>query len=714
MLKLYDKEHNAAGYIVNYRDCKTESDVESGDKTLSFTCLDKEHGLSNEMYIQTKEDEYVIKEISESSDGFPEIVAALNLEELEASAWQKFSVKDVTIDEAARVVLAGTGWAIGECDVAKKRNAGMIRLSSLGVIQKLCIAFMCEPVFDTIGKKVSFYEQRGEDKGTYFLAGLNLKKLQKKSSSYDFYTRIIPIGADDLTITSVNDGKNYLENYQYSSKVRTYIWEDDSYTDAEALKEDAEKKLDDLSKPEVSYEADVRDLAKQKPKYGILDYGLGDTVTIIDQATGIREKQRIKKITEYEANPDKNTCEMGNTFLTFEELQEKLQSAAEIVNYAFTDDGKIYVSEILNFEQGVSESTTVSQIKESVSSVQEETETAKSNIETMQGEVADVKKIVGEIDANYISTDDAAIKYAAIDFANIGEAAMAYFYAKSGLIKNVVVGDETITGELVGVTIKGDLIEGNTVAADKLVIKGEDGLYYKLNVDALGQTTASSDEKYQSGLDGEVLIKKSITAEKISVEDLVAFGATIGGFHIGENSIYSGEKDSVVSTTRGIYLDNDGQIAFGDGNNYVMFYKTTDGTYKLRIAAEEITFGTSGQSVADAFDSVKKDIEDMKDEVATVLQLESSRGTAFKNNAVSTTLSPVIYHGSKRILDIDGIKEVFGESAYLQWSWRRLDDDRYGVISADDRRLSAGGFLFELSPDDVDTQVTIMCELITD
>jgi hypothetical protein len=97
---------------------------------------------------------------------------------------------------------------------------------------------------------------------------------------------------------------------------------------------------------------------------------------------------------------------------------------------------------------------------------------------------------------------------------------------------------------------------------------------------------------------------------------------------------------------------------------------------------------------------------------ATLLKLESSRGMTFKNNSVSTDLSPIIYHGSKRIVDLDGLHEAYGPNAYLQWSWRRLDDDRYGIISAGDTRLSAGGFLFTVSPDDVDTQVTIMCELI--
>ena len=69
---------------------------------------------------------------------------------------------------------------------------------------------MCEVVYDTKKKTVSFYEQVGQDKGTFFLTGLNLKRLQRKGSSYDYYTRIIPIGQDGLTVESVNDGKNYI------------------------------------------------------------------------------------------------------------------------------------------------------------------------------------------------------------------------------------------------------------------------------------------------------------------------------------------------------------------------------------------------------------------------------------------------------------------------------------------------------------------------
>lgn len=91
---------------------------------------------------------------------------------------------------------------------------------------------------------------------------------------------------------------------------------------------------------------------------------------------------------------------------------------------------------------------------------------------------------------------------------------------------------------------------------------------------------------------------------------------------------------------------------------------------------------------------------------------ESSRGTVFKNDTVATVLSVVIYHGTQRITDSATMKSVFGNGAYLQWKWQRLDDEAYGVISSSDTRFGDNGFTFTLSPGDVDTKVTFMCELI--
>ena len=239
-----------------------------------------------------------------------------------------------------------------------------------------------------------------------------------------------------------------------------------------------------------------------------------------------------------------------------------------------------------------------------------------ANLRNLKSDYAQFEKTTtGELEATNAKIDGLDTKYANVDFSNIGKAAIERFYATSGIIKDLIVGDQTITGELVGITITGDLIKGNTIVADKLVIKGSDGLYYKLNTD--GVTTEKEQTEYNS-LNGQIIQAKSITATKIDVKDLVAFGATIGGFNIGQDSIFSGVKETVDNKSRGIYMDKNGQIAIGDVNNYIKYFKDTDGRYRLKISAASLEFNASGDSGEESKDleTVIKDINDKVDGIA--------------------------------------------------------------------------------------------------
>ena len=239
----------------------------------------------------------------------------------------------------------------------------------------------------------------------------------------------------------------------------------------------------------------------------------------------------------------------------------------------------------------------------------EATNVSVHNLEATYGDFASLTTDkLDALDATLKNADieNLSAKYANIDFSNIGKAAMEYFYANSGLIDDVIIGDGTITGRLVGVTISGDLIEGNTIVAEKLVIKGSDGLYYKLNTDGV---TVEKEQTDHNSLNGSIIKAKSITATKIDVQDLVAFGATIGGFHITDSAIYSGAKESVGNTTRGIFFGKDAQFAVGDSNNFLKFYKDSNGNYKLAISAESILFGTGKKSVETAITDVQTSVD---------------------------------------------------------------------------------------------------------
>lgn len=242
-----------------------------------------------------------------------------------------------------------------------------------------------------------------------------------------------------------------------------------------------------------------------------------------------------------------------------------------------------------------------------------------ADIATLKGYTADFTYVsadrltvaianIKELDTKKLSAEQADLKYANIDFTNIGEAAVKKIFSDSGIINDLVVSEGKITGELVGVTIKGDIIEGGTVKADKLVVKGSDGLFYKLNTD--GVTTTAEQTEYNS-LNGTVITAKSITAEKVSVDDLVAFGATIGGFHITDNAIYSGVKEAATNTTRGAYLDSNGQLSVGDASNFLRYYMDEDGNYKLEISASSLKFSASGKTVDEAISEVEGKIDNI-------------------------------------------------------------------------------------------------------
>ena len=406
MLKIFNQSHKAVGYIKKYRDCKIESVLSTAEKTLSFTYLGKAGKIDYEYYIQTPDAEYVVKAIRITSDGYPEYTATLNMEELEAKTWETFLAKDSSLRDTANLALAGTGWRVAECTVDKKRSMGLQNVTSKVVLQKICTVFMCEMQVDSKAKTVSFKEKFGEDKGVYFLQGLNLRKLTLSGDTYDFYTRIIPVGKDGLKITAVNDGKEYIDNFQYSKKIIPYIWQDTSYEDATAMMEDATEKLKDLSIPKKSYTVDVRDLAYRSAEYSILEYGLGDTITLIDRKTGIRDTQRITKIVEYPGNPDKNTCDIANTRETFDEIQSRLKEAASIIEAVKNLDGsingnavdKVTTDQILGFkdgvESGIQTSNTISGIKTDIKAV-----------------TADI----GTIQSTYLKAADADIKFATIE-----------------------------------------------------------------------------------------------------------------------------------------------------------------------------------------------------------------------------------------------------------------------------------------------------------
>ena len=331
-MQIFNDKKERVGILKDFKDRKIVKTLDSGDKELTFKYPSNGKQvdlLKEEYYIRTKEDEYVIRK-RKTGTQFNEYTAQLNVEELEGAVFPYgFESKEQTIRACLEFAFEGTGWKVGTCQIKKKRTINKDEETNAWEVLQDCLStYRVECKINSLTKTIDIYEQIGSYRGRYFIEGLNLKKLTVTSDTYDFYTRLIPLGKDGIGIEWL--GKPYLENYQYSSKIKTYVWSDERYTNTTSLIEDGIAKLDEMSKPYVAYKADVIDLARQSNKYrSVFDFDIGDTVWMISKKTHTKEKQRIVKLTEYPEAPRSNTVELSNATKTFAEVQQQATDKAK-------------------------------------------------------------------------------------------------------------------------------------------------------------------------------------------------------------------------------------------------------------------------------------------------------------------------------------------------------------------------------------------------
>lgn len=345
-MQIFNDKKQRVGILKGFKDRKIVKTLNSGDRELSFKYPsdgEKVDQLKEEYYIRTKDDEYVIRK-KKTGVQFNEYTAQLNVEELEGAVFPYgFESKEQTIRACLEFAFEGTGWKVGVCQITKKRTINKDEeTNAWDVLQDCLSTYRVECKIRSLEKTIDIYEQIGTDRGRYFIEGLNLKKLTVTSDTYDFYTRLIPLGKDGIGIEWL--GKPYLENYQYSSKIKTYVWSDERYTNTTSLIEDGIAKLEEMSKPYVAYKADVIDLARQSKKYSsVFDFDIGDTVWMISKSTKTKEKQRIVKLTEYPESPQSNTVELSNATKTFAEVQQEAtdQAKSEAIKIANSSVKKV-------------------------------------------------------------------------------------------------------------------------------------------------------------------------------------------------------------------------------------------------------------------------------------------------------------------------------------------------------------------------------------
>ncbi|MDH2337075.1 phage tail spike protein [Clostridium perfringens] len=465
MIELRDKDKNRVAGLVDYENLCIESVLDSGDKTLSFYYPKKGKyydEIVEEAYIRTKKDEFVVK-AREIDDDYSKFECSLNLEELEGNIFDRFESIEQTITLALNLAIAGTGWTVKDNTLKKRRTVRCTNKSSLEIVREIKKVYRVDIVFNTLRKQIEVYEHLGEDKGTYFIDSLNLIALQIQSDSRQYATRIIAEGKDGLSFSDINNGKNYVENYQYSNKIKTIYWKDERYSVKENLLDDARAKLEELSKPFRSYSARILNLAELNPKYkNILDYSLGDTITLLSKSNKLRDKQRIVKTLEYLQDHSRDTVELANAILKFEDIQQENQETTDTVNNITTDNGTVDGSTI--------DSITTKQIEDFEANVIKvaKLKAILAEIENLHVNKADIQNLnaviarIGTLEATKASITELNAIHAIIQQIKAGKADIADLnaaVAKVGILENkTAVLENALAGNLTAENFKANSI----------------------------------------------------------------------------------------------------------------------------------------------------------------------------------------------------------------------------------------------------------------
>ena len=437
MLQLYNVNHSKIDGLTYCKDIKREREL-SGFETLSFSYPQADAKcklIQNEGFVRTKDNEYVIKEVNPKTD-WTEVVCRVNTDDLYGKEFESFNLND-NLQNVANTALVGTGWTAWT-DITKVRNIKLKYKNAVSIVSEIIGIWNCDVWFDAINKIVYFYAAMGSDKGAYFIDRLNLKELEAQGTTYDFITRLIPLGEKNLDITSVNGGLNYIDNNKYSNKIITGYWRTKQYTDPQALKDDAIIRLNKYSQPVTAYSAKVIDLAKANPKYSILSYGLGDIVTLVDKIKGINTKVRIVKSTEYLLEPEKNEVEIANRKQLLQDMQISLMDAAETTdNITNGDGGTIDGSTIDSVD--TSQLTGIQNLK-LISAQITDLSTACATIFNAQITQATISTAqIGNLSATVATITNGIINNAKIDAANVNNLSTNYAHITNGIIDNASI-----------------------------------------------------------------------------------------------------------------------------------------------------------------------------------------------------------------------------------------------------------------------------------
>lgn len=332
-----DKNGAWEAVLENAFDIVVTSEVNGAD-TMEFYLPfhdPKRASLDNEKQVQIVNDVYRIRTLTDTKDTDGRIVTQVYAEAAfyDLSFSEEKAETDFNADTAEapmRYALSGTGWAVGIVTVSTKRTWTCSEKNALSILRATQNIHGGDLIFDCANRLVHLLTFGGKDSGALFAYRKNLKSIQRVVDTRSLVTRLYAYGKDGMTFASINNGREYVEDFSYTSEVRISTLDCSNFTNPYQMLEFAEMRLAQYAKPRISYVLSAMDLSALTG-YEHEAWDLGDIVTVDDKDLNLSVKTRVVRRQYNLQEPWKTVLELSTTLRELGDSSAQWDKAADML-----------------------------------------------------------------------------------------------------------------------------------------------------------------------------------------------------------------------------------------------------------------------------------------------------------------------------------------------------------------------------------------------
>ncbi|MDZ5782114.1 phage tail protein [Marinococcus luteus] len=315
---------------------KQETNAQEDTVTFLFPYNDdKRTELKGERTFRVAGNEYIIRRLRRNEDeegmvSFQVYAEAVwydlrKEKPLPTTEWKKQTAKRVMTD-----IAKGTGWSLGIVNVSGKANLELSKklTNRLTAFHEVPKAFGGELRFRSKDRKVDLLQGNEYYLGAAVVSGKNLVDAEVESDTGDLYTRLYVYGKNGISIKDVTDGKPYVENYQFTRRVLSGIFEDPDEKNSGMLKRKAINTLNKVSKPRTSIVLTAADLTTQA-EFSHETMVLGGVVWAFSENINLDAKTRIRRWEYNVSDPSQTRIELSSKQKAISDMLSDSVSASE-------------------------------------------------------------------------------------------------------------------------------------------------------------------------------------------------------------------------------------------------------------------------------------------------------------------------------------------------------------------------------------------------